>query len=192
MNINFANPGARLVAKIAGGVLVVGALLDTISNALTIISPWTTYVGTALAVLAMPVLWLLRRGRLLTLQHQNGDEFLPFDRSLIAPTVAILAVLWIPRAFEHQGSSAPEVVTQREVLEILGPKTYDVFYPRPFASPPNLNFSKKVDKLYFHVDYDVIEQRRDGFRISVTSSQSGAAIEWIAVGVVAKSSPATK
>lgn len=51
---------------------------------------------------------------------------------------------------------------------------------------PNLNFSKVVSNVYFHVDYDIIEQRSDGFRISVTSSQSNAAIEWVAVGITDK------
>jgi len=120
---------------------------------------------------------------LLVIKQGDGSEIVPFGRRSLALLSAILLVLWIPRAFDAPHQSTNGLLTQREVLEIQGPKEYEVFYPRPFSSVPNLNFSKMVDGNYFYVDYDVIQQRPDGFKISVTSSETGSAIEWVAVGL---------
>jgi hypothetical protein len=39
-------------------------------------------------------------------------------------------------------------------------KDYEVFYPRPYASPPEVIFNT-----YPEETYDLVEQRKDGFRI---------------------------
>jgi len=182
MDIDFGKPGARLIAQAGAAVLVIGALLDMASNAVSLISAKTTYIGSIVAVLAVPVLWLLEKTQVLTIRHQDGRVMRPLDRYFMASILGFLVVLWLPRMVGAKPTINSDLLTQREVLEIQGPKTYEVFYPRLFSSIPNLNFSKKVDNVYFHVDYDVIEQRADGFKIVVTSSQNPAALEWIAVG----------
>lgn len=186
MDIDFGRPGARLMAQAGAILLVIGALLDTVSNAVSIIPAGVTYAGSIIILLALPVLWALDKSRLLTLRHQSGRIIRPLDRSFAASLIALLIVLWLPRMFGAKPVASSDLLTQSDVLEIQGPKVYEVFYPQPFSSTPNLNFSKMVDKIYFHVDYDVTEQRSDGFKIAVTSSQNPAALEWVAVGTSKK------
>jgi hypothetical protein len=74
------------------------------------------------------------------------------------------------------------LTTQKEVLEVPRLGDFEVFYPKPFISVPNLNFNKKIGSIYIPSEYQVLEQRKDGFKIRIVSIGDGRAIEWIAVG----------
>lgn len=83
------------------------------------------------------------------------------------------------------GFADASITTQRGIVEIPETKTYDVFYPQPFDAIPNLTFSKVTDGVYVPADYEVLEQRRDGFKIKISAvggAPGARAIEWIAVG----------
>lgn len=78
--------------------------------------------------------------------------------------------------------NANGLTTQKEVLEVPRLGDFEVFYPKPFVSVPNLNFNKKIGSVYVPSEYEVLEQRKDGFKIRIVSIGDGRAIEWIAVG----------
>lgn len=183
MNINLGQPGLKWIARSFGLALLLGSVLSTISTAINILPPGVTYIGTVVALFSTPLYWLLSRLKVLVIRKRDGTLLQPFEGSTVAVVVAILVVLWIPHVFEAKRLASTNLLTQREVLELQGPKVYEVYYPQPYASVPNLTFSKRVDNIYFYVDFDIVEQRRDGFKLSVNGTQSSAAIEWIAVGV---------
>jgi len=194
--------------SIGGLVLLLGALLDTISNAISIITPTLTYILSGVVLGGIPILLVLEKRKLLKISHKDGSTFSILDRTGIASVTALLIVLWIPRLFSpqppnlaqmeggkpaRQGLPAPNiteeggVATQWGFLETLSGE-HDVYYPRAFTAIPNLTFSKKVDNIYFETRYEITEQRRDGFKIKFTAFVRGGAIQWIAVGVLDKPS----
>lgn len=59
----------------------------------------------------------------------------------------------------------------------------EVFYPRPYASPPALKIEAKDSNL---LAYEITEQRRDGFRLRVQASGGGPPARYEARGVPAK------
>ncbi len=77
---------------------------------------------------------------------------------------------------------APGLITEREILEVPKLGDFEVFYPKPFTSIPNLTFNKKIGNVYIASEYEVLEQRKDGFKIRMLSIADGRAIEWIAIG----------
>src|SRR5207253_11137581 len=54
-----------------------------------------------------------------------------------------------------------------------------VYYPIPFVSPPNLVLANK----YASQQYQLIEQRSDGFRLKNLDALGNASIEWTARGI---------
>jgi hypothetical protein len=61
---------------------------------------------------------------------------------------------------------------------------HEVFYPRPFASPPNLNVSQSSDEA---PRFKIIDQRADGFKIEIKKSTFvRQRVKWVARGIFRK------
>jgi hypothetical protein len=69
--------------------------------------------------------------------------------------------------------------TQQDSLAIDRLGEYQVFYPRPFAQLPHLQFGRTVD-------FNVKEQTAAGFKIEVSRiSGPGSKLDWRAIGIAA-------
>ncbi len=109
--------------------------------------------------------------------------------TLVIGIVIVLGLLSLKKIFwdsrQPEDYTRAGLTTQRGVLLIPELRTYEIFYPQPFASVPNLTFSKMVDKVYTPVSFELLEQRPDGFKIRINGVGGDArAIEWIAIGSV--------
>jgi hypothetical protein len=60
--------------------------------------------------------------------------------------------------------------------------TYEIFYPRPYASPPELSFPDVAGSL---VNPEKLEQTAQGFRVTLTGWTSTKLLKWRARGVPA-------
>ena len=89
---------------------------------------------------------------------------------LVGLLSARLVARWIDVSsvgFKQKGSLEPKNTT-----------TYQVFYPKPFENAPYL----KVAPLGY-ANFEIVEQRPDGFDINFKSFTSGIKLEWVATGV---------
>jgi hypothetical protein len=80
------------------------------------------------------------------------------------------------------GQQSQEVMTLsgnlKSVVQTLG--DIDVYYERPFASPPTLTFAREGDVRLFN--FKVVEQRADGFKIHVSAISTNEYPRWEAKG----------
>ena len=182
MNIRLGDNLTKFVIGIGAAILVIASALAAFSNAKTIIPPTFTYALTGLIVVAISLVLLLEKKGLLDITYSSGSTFRFSDLKSIAVISALLIVIWIPRFVGRAPQFNAGVTTQRGILEVPELKTYEVLYHQPFSSVPNLTFSRKINNKYMEVLFEVVEQRKDGFKIRISSLGSGYAIEWIAVG----------
>jgi hypothetical protein len=74
---------------------------------------------------------------------------------------------------------------QEGEITVSGFDVYDVFYPNPYASTPNLVFPSGTESVGA---FKVVEQRPDGFKASIGSyATMGTKIKWKATGSIASS-----
>jgi hypothetical protein len=67
-------------------------------------------------------------------------------------------------------------------ITVTGLYAYDIYYPGRYISPPNLVFPDGYRSVE---NFELIEQRADGFRVSLGGSGIiGAKIKWKAVGTL--------
>ena len=111
-------------------------------------------------------------------------------RWIAASALAILLVIFLGCVSINIGwplgeSGTEDVLVQKGTLH---PSDFDqdVFYPIPYASPPNLTIDEP-----FHRDVLIVEQEADHFRVRYTKDKPLAifGVEWTARGTRA---PATK
>lgn len=149
--------------------------------------------------------WAIKREREITAQSETHENpmnvskskrspfrYLMTNKQWIFSGIGVLALSLLIGVIVHvvrwanqtvsPTQTATGLATQREILEVPKLGDYEVFYPRPFNSVPNLNFNKKIGSLYVPSEYEVLEQRKDGFKIRMLSIGDGRAIEWIATG----------
>jgi len=184
MKIRLGSSLTKFIIAACAAILVIGSGLDAYSNAINIITPKVTYILTALIVVGIPLAVLLEKKGQLHITYPNRSTFRFSDLRTIAVISGLLIVIWFPRFVGSNSQLDLGLMTQREVLEVPQLGVYEVFYPKPFASTPNLNFNKMIGNVYTYSTYQVLEQRRDGFKIQITSIGDGRAIEWIAVGPI--------
>jgi hypothetical protein len=184
MKIRLGSPILTILLSIGGFIILFGAVLDTFSNAVNLITANLTYILTAVVLISIPIIQILEKRNVLNISNKDGSTFSILDWHSLAVISALLIVLWMPRAF---GTTSPDnngLTTQRGFLHIPTSRTYEVFYPKAFSSTPNLTFSMKVDNVYTATDYDIVEQRPDGFKIKIDGVSGARVIEWIAVGII--------
>lgn len=91
---------------------------------------------------------------------------------------------------KKKANKGTNVAIQEGTLRIGSKGFYEVYYPIPYASPPELTFTKDSIPLEW---FDLFEQRRDGFKINVLEYSSGGGaspapdyIKYIARGIQTK------
>jgi uncharacterized membrane protein len=192
MRISLGNPAVKILLSICGFVLLFGSVFSTINNAKSLITPTVTYVLTGILVMCILLIMLLEIIGGLKITYPDGSRFSIVGVRPLVVIAALLIIIWLPRAFSPASDNNLGITTQRGVLELQGTKTYEVFYPKPFSSIPNLTFSKKIENQYYSVNYEVMEQRKDGFKINITFTSNPGAIEWWAEGVIDKNASPNK
>jgi hypothetical protein len=92
-----------------------------------------------------------------------------------------------PSPGEAPRAQAPRVESLSGKLQIAIDmnREYEVFYSLPFRRPPELN----IRVISGGIDFDIVEQRRDGFRIktrgsSAFGSSAGITLQWDARGEI--------
>ena len=105
---------------------------------------------------------------------------------LIGTGLAFLVVVAARRVIERRTPRA-HPYEQTDVMRIAVDfnREYEVFYPRSFKRPPLLH----VECVSGQVDFDVIEQRADGFKLrtrggSAAGPVDGIRLKWSAKGEV--------
>jgi hypothetical protein len=104
---------------------------------------------------------------------------------LIASHLVCLAIGWLLAWALWRDARGP--VTLEQSGEVMGKDrttlgndavVLEIFYPRPYATPPNLTFPNPPES------FQLIEQRPDGFKINVWQwKHTGQPSTWKAVGV---------
>jgi hypothetical protein len=83
---------------------------------------------------------------------------------------------------EAPGQQSQEIMTisgnLKSVVQSIG--DIDVYYERPFASPPALTFAKEGDVRLF--SFKVVDQRANGFKIHVSAISTDEYPRWEAKG----------
>lgn len=132
---------------------------------------------------------------LLAVYFQVGAEnSLGRNLSLAVAIALLIGAVLLKRLIPPDGDmrgKAPRITRLSDSLQIpisIG-RTYEVFYPRKFKSPPNL----QVRCVRGGVEFEFLEQRHDGFIMRTIgssswgsgSADSGITIEWQADGELA-------
>lgn len=102
--------------------------------------------------------------------------------------VKVLATLWVvitalllAGLLFTRSNSVPNVVIQAGEFPVVSAQnnTIDVFYPNPFMSQPNLTI--EYSSL---VDFEIVEQKPEGFRLKLGAYTTGSRIVWHAQGII--------
>lgn len=93
--------------------------------------------------------------------------------SILALVIAVFTV--VPRV----GIQTDDILTQKGLMtQVKGTGTYEVFYPQPYQTTPELTWPKQP------LAFQVLEQRPDGFIVRITSWADGDPHpEWQAEGM---------
>ena len=103
---------------------------------------------------------------------------------LIAILAILLAVVGIT-AVSDSWMAEEGLTTFMGGIQIGGTGQYQIYYPTPFASPPQLAFPNIDRSVVDRSDFELVDQTADGFQIRVTSftrSSPNAPLEWEAKG----------
>ena len=71
----------------------------------------------------------------------------------------------------------PAVLAQSGTVTIPAGPVHDVYYPIPYASPPNLELDDPLHAC------EIVEQKADHFRVRINGVAGSAAVKWNASGV---------
>jgi hypothetical protein len=113
-----------------GGFLALGAVLDSVANAISLLTPLVASIGTACIVL----LWLLARIILPShpLPWMFGNQSLPVRKLGIQPTafvVGMVLLLWMPSVITRWQSLPPQTRGFLQVDRIDIPGDYSAIAP---------------------------------------------------------------
>ena len=81
-------------------------------------------------------------------------------------------------ALQKRLAALPEKFAQEGTLTVLVGETYEVFYPIPYESPPNLNLERSLVKS--------LEQKADHFKFVFNGGTNGYELRWRAEGAFPK------
>ncbi len=97
-----------IVAAAVLGFLMVGAVLDAASNAISLISPRVTYLGTAAFLgVALAAEALLRRHPIRWVVNGQATNIRRLQAIPLATLLGMVLLLWVPRIFEIRSPPAP-------------------------------------------------------------------------------------
>ena len=96
--------------RVGAGLFALGALLDALSNAVALVTPLVTYVGTAIVFFSFVIIELrLRRNSVTWITKDDQKVLLTSIRhsSLRFYFLGMVLLLWLPRMLIIQNSSLP-------------------------------------------------------------------------------------
>jgi hypothetical protein len=114
-------------------------------------------------------------------------NYSPAARRWIAASVlAILLAIFLGCMSINIGwpvaeTGSEDVLVQKGTLHPTGMLEQDIFYPIPYASPPNLTFDEM-----FHHDFVVVDQQPDHFRVRFVKDRPLSnllGVDWTAKGM---------
>jgi hypothetical protein len=101
--------------------------------------------------------------------------------AIVAALVSVVLIFGF-RAFQGNAAYGPEILEHNQLLKqqgkaaVAGEKPIDVYYPIPYASPPNLTV--QGDQI------EIVEQKADHFQLKKKDSSPGAIeVQWLAQGL---------
>lgn len=119
-------------------IISFGAILDAISNAITIITPEVTYYGTAFVAISLtaltiflyirPIKWYNSSGQALTIKRLGAKYRLG--------AFGVVLLLWVPR-FVSEGPGKPKKRAINEILHATDIHLGDNVYPSKFGTSYN-------------------------------------------------------
>lgn len=114
-------------------------------------------------------------------QYRNLNIFLKLGVwGAVASIVGLLFYL-----FPLSSSLTTKTLTQADFIRIEDTGDLEVYYPVPYKSPPKLTWPE-TDWGLSRSSFSVEEQRKDGFKLSVSSySSSTKKLRWKAEGIPA-------
>jgi hypothetical protein len=179
MRIKLHHPVVKVIGVIGSAVLLGGAFLDAVSNSLSLISKRTTYILTAILVVAAAAahLWLKKRP-LTVIKNDEGKSELyrGLNLTAVASLIGVIVILWIPRLFDKGPSPAenptgptPEVVTTPTPGLTL---TYSLTV-QPRVKDRQTNKYKPSGEPYESTGQEVYGNGWD-FRVNIIPTQAGS------------------
>jgi len=110
----------------------------------------------------------------------------PYWVKILATVWFIFTAIFLATLIFSRSSATSDVIVQNGVLENIDIGKIEVYYPNPFSSPPNLNISTSVGKKKYYVDFIIIDQRSDGFKLDIGALTRGDKLSWEAKGIIKK------
>jgi hypothetical protein len=107
----------------------------------------------------------------------------PIWVKVVATIWAVVTALLIAGLIFARENNITNVVTQTAEIPVVSSEnsTIEVFYPSQFQSTPHLTLQNNG-----YIDYSLLEQRPDGFKLKQGGYVVGAKLIWTAQGVLAK------
>lgn len=98
------------------GIFAFGSWLDSISNAITLVTPPLTYIGTAMALTLLPIIHFHLKRRPLNWLAKNGQisPITGLGPKPIFMTLGMVVLLWVPRIWTIESSNLAPRVTKLE------------------------------------------------------------------------------
>lgn len=179
MRIKLHHSVIKILGVIGSAILLGGALLDTVSNSLSLISKPTTYILTVILVVAAGAAHLWLKKRPLTIVKNDEGEFKLYrglDLTILASLVGVIVILWIPRLFDKGPNSvenptrpAPEVV----VTPVQGLTLTYSLTVQPRVKDQQTNNYKPSGEPYESTGQEIYGNGWD-FRVNITPTQGGS------------------
>lgn len=125
-----------VVAAVAGGFLVLGAVLDSVGNAFNLITPTKTYVGTALLLssAALTHLCLRRKPLRWVVKGNQPVRLTGFGPKVLCGIAGAVLLLWLPRLSDSKHQDPP--------LRVSGPARPDASESGDTAVPVSVSASE--------------------------------------------------
>lgn len=92
--------GIENAYQVVTGLLALGNLLDALSNAGTLVTPWVTYIGTAIIILSFVIIEVWLRRRPVPWKTKDSQKVLLMSvRRSSFYFLGMVLLLWLPRIF---------------------------------------------------------------------------------------------
>lgn len=137
-----------MIAAAATGFLLLGNVLDAVSNAFAFVPPLVTYVGTAVLIVIMVSAQLaLARRSLPWRKHGKIIRVTGLRMGSVVVLLGMIALLWIPRLFDRRDSSSVPALR----LGVINPQSPQLVIGNPLDVPVT---NVRVSFTLWNVDID--------------------------------------
>lgn len=131
MNIKLDHPALKIGAIATSGLLALGAFLDAVSNSISVVTPYMTYILTPLIASVAGLVHFVLKKYPFTITKDEGkvEQITGLNLKVVATLIGIIVLLWIPRFW---GTNAPAANANNNLLvnENKGEISFDVWVHR--------------------------------------------------------------